>query len=95
MPFLMDAFDIPWPMSWQGIRNSLPPEWQTWSAEYRAYFRTKNISYPLQHEDFIFHLKAPVQEQLIAPRYVEGGAGAHLMAYLVGILREATQAPRA
>jgi hypothetical protein len=89
MPFIMDAFEIPWPISWRGIRNSLPPEWQIWAAEYRSFFETNNIVYPLRHEDFIFHLIAPVQEQLIAPRNVEGGAGAHLMAYLVGILHEA------
>ena len=93
MPFIMDAFEIPWPMSWQGIRNSLPPEWQIWAAEYRTYFETNNIPYPLRHEDFIFHLVAPVQDQLIAPRNVEGGAGAHLMAYLVGILHEARRNP--
>jgi hypothetical protein len=93
MPFIMDAFEIPWPMSWQGIRRSLPPEWQIWAAEYRTYFETNNIPYPLRHEDFIFHLVAPVQDQLIAPRNVEGGAGAHLMAYLVGILHEARRNP--
>jgi len=34
----------------------------------------------------MYHLRGPVQEQLIAPRNVEGGAGAFLMAYLVGIM---------
>ena len=78
MPFLLDAYRVPWPPAWEPIRDSLPTEWAEWTLAYGQHFRqTAGMEhYPLALEDFPFHLPAPVQEQLMATLNVAGGAGA-------------------
>jgi len=53
-----------------------------WTQDYRKHWTKKGASYPLELEDFPFHLPSRVQEQLIAPLNCLGGSGAFLLHYL-------------
>ena len=52
MPFILDIFDIPWPLSWHGVRELIDPRWRNWALAYRTYWGERGVPYPLDNEDF-------------------------------------------